>query len=138
MSQTAQARKRNWTFAFLAFCFAIHQINSAREGLLLPESIAAALPYPIWIQNLVQMLWALLFLTASGSLLRGQHGANRLTAILLMVFISCNAACWLLFVQADYEQNRLPLLLLGAGGLLLVMIAFLRSQQEPDSIKKEV
>lgn len=138
MSQTAQARKQNWTFAFLAFCFAFHQINSAREGLLLPESITAALPYPIWSQILLQILWALLFFTASVWLLRCGDGAVRLTDILLMVFISCNAACWLLFVQADYEHNRLPLLLLGAGGLLLVMIAFLRSQQESEPIKREV
>lgn len=138
MSQTAQARKRNWTFAFLAFCFAIHQINSAREGLLLPESITAALPYPIWGQILLQMLWTLLFFTASVSLLRNQNWAMRLIVILLMAFIGYNAARWLLFAQADYEQNRLPLLLISAGGLLLVMIVFLRSRQEPDTLKKEV
>lgn len=138
MSQTAQARKRDWSFAFLAFCCAFYQINSAREGLLLPESITAALPYPIWSQILLQIPWGLLFCAAGVSLLQGRARARRLIAMLFMAFIGYNAARWLLFVQADYERNRLPLLLISAGGLLLVMIVFLRNWQEPDTLKKEV
>ena len=113
--------------AFLALMQAV----TAIRALQIPPELAALVSVPIALDFAAGVIWAVLAALVVAMLIQ-RHSAARLGAAWLWAgYLVYAALRWLLFVRADYDANRLPLLLVIMVLLLFAPLAYiLRSSKK--------
>jgi uncharacterized membrane protein YhaH (DUF805 family) len=102
--------------ALLTAGAALHQAISAARVLTLPPELAARLTLPLPLEFVAGVVWALVFAYLTLKLLR-LH-ARRTAGWALIIFVTYSLLRLFLFAQADYDQQRLPFLVIVTAILL--------------------
>jgi uncharacterized membrane protein YhaH (DUF805 family) len=116
------ARRSRWLLLCMCVLAAV-QIGAAFNVLQLPAETAASLSLPVNIQAGLGVLWAGAFLWTAAGLWQRQPEARNRARWLLGVFMLYSVVRLTLFARADYDQQRLPFLVVAAL-ILLVLLLF--------------
>lgn len=98
--------------------------GAALRAVYTPPDIAALVSLPLPLEFTASMTWGLLSALVTITLIRCNPRALTYSAWLLIGLIVYNLARLVLFVRADYDQQRLPFLFALAIIILLVLTAF--------------
>lgn len=95
---------------FLLVILMLFQIISLLRVLQLPTSIRAGLQFAPWFQAMLALIWVLLFAVAIVMILRQQRDASQFSSWLIIGFMIYSLLRLIIFAQADYDRQRLPML----------------------------
>ncbi len=115
--------RRRWWLIVLAAGLTLMQTGAALRALQVPPELAGQISLLPPLEFVAGGLWALLFAFITANLLRKR--AVRFALMGLSAFLVYSAARLLLFTEADYDQNRLPFLVLLTVCLLVFPAVFL-------------
>ena len=104
--------------AIIAAGAAIHSLNIAPD-------LAAQVSLSIPLEFAASLIWCLLAAFVTFTLVRHKPRALQYAAWLLIGFIGYSLARLLIFVRADYDQQRLPFLFVSAIIALIIPTAFI-------------
>jgi hypothetical protein len=115
---------------------ALIQIGAAWRALQVPPALAEQVSLPLPLEFVGGLLWAGVFAVLTYWLVRRRRGAARLVAAVLGVFALYNGVRWLLFTRADYDSERLPVLLaaMSVFVILVGVVVWRRPQQMEKSL----
>jgi hypothetical protein len=107
---------------------ALFQLGALLNALQVPPSLPTALPLPLEVAGAA--LWTVIFLLAAFLLLRGAASARRFAFGTIIAFVCYNLLRWIAFTKADYNRERLPILLIASFIVILsaALIGFRRGQ----------
>lgn len=109
MTQPTQpTARRRWWLISLTTLLALMQTGAAVRALTPPPVVTTATRLSLPLEFGAGVGWALLFAAITVNLLRKR--AVRPGVLAVSAFLLYSTLRLLLFVQADYDQNRLPLL----------------------------
>lgn len=114
-----QMRRRWWLIA-LAGGLTLMQAGAALRALSIPPELVVQVSVLPPLEFVAGGLWALLFALITVNLLRKR--AARTALVALSVFLVYSVLRLLLFTRADYDQNRLPFLVLLTVCLLVFLL----------------
>jgi hypothetical protein len=118
-------RKRApWWYSALFAGLALIQSGGLVRWLWLSRDTGITLSVPAPVDALGQLVWAMLLGWVAWSLLRGVPQAVNRSIWLLSVFIIYDVLRLLAFSQADYDRQRLPLLLALIPLVLIILLCF--------------
>jgi hypothetical protein len=118
--------------AVLTGLFTLVQIEAARRALQTPPDIAALVSVSRGLEVVASIVWGLLFAAVTIALLRRIPRAIRYAAWYLIGYLVYSMARLAIFIRADYDQQRLPFLVVLAGIILLIPTFFvLRTAVHP-------
>lgn len=103
-------RRARWLIAALVGLAAI-QLGMIVRLLQLPESIVEISALPIIAQIIINGVWIMAFSWAIIDLWRGHVESVKRALLLLIVFMIYSVLRLLIFAQADYDDQRLPFLI---------------------------
>jgi hypothetical protein len=133
--QPHQPSQRSGCMTSIMVILGVYQILFAFRVLLnsgVKLDIAAYLPI---LQAIIALFWAGLFAHAVFRL-RGNHAAAfRYSAWLIICFILSRLVQTILFVQADYDRNRVGFLLVVKLMILTVPVLLVWNQKQTDTHK---
>jgi hypothetical protein len=110
-------QKRGGCLLFLLSILGLFQILFAFR-VLEDSAIYGELRFPAIVQVGISLVWLVIILYAGQELLRKKTYAAGLTTII--AYLLFRLAQMILFAEADYDRNRIPLLLLVMLSLLLI------------------
>jgi hypothetical protein len=123
-SHNHRPRLTRW-LALLTTLLALHQIVSAIRVLQLPDDLAGQVSLVIPLEVIAGRLWAGLFVLITLALVRKHIHALRYAGWALIGFVFYSIARLIIFSRADYDQGRLPFLLVAAVIMICVPAVFL-------------
>lgn len=123
----------------LTALLALTQAASAVRALQTPADLAMIISVPMPLEIAAGIVCSILAALVTLALVR-RHPAARLQAAWLWVgYLTYAALRWLLFVRADYDANRLPLLMVVALLLFIISVAYiLRSSKKHTLLVDEI
>lgn len=121
--------RRRWLIALL-LSLTLFQAGAALRALQRPPELAGLVVLPPALEMVAAVLWALCFAAALIALVRRSTHALRYNGWLLSAFVLYSAARLALYTRADYDMQRLPLLLALAGGLIVIMFIVFRARTQ--------
>jgi|GEM_PF-6626088 len=123
-------RAPRWLIVLTAF-LALMQAGSAIRALQTPAELAAQVSVPMALDFAAGIMWAVFASLVVVILVRHRPTAGLRAAWLWAGYLVYAALRWLLFIRADYDTNRLPLLLVIMVLLLFAPLAYiLRSSKK--------
>jgi hypothetical protein len=127
-----------WLIVLTAF-LGLTQAGSAVRALQTPADLAMFVSIPMALGVMAGVLWSVLAGLVTLSLIRHQPTARLRAAWLWAGYLVYAALRWLVFVRADYDAYRLPLLLVIMLLLLFIPVAYiLRSAKKPALLVDEI
>lgn len=120
---TETTPRRRWWLIALTAALALMQTGAVVRTLQRPPELAALVSLNPPLELIAGGGWALLFGGITVNLLRSRAAQPAILA--LCGFFIYSVVRLMLFAQADYDQNRLPFLILLSLCLLVFPVAFL-------------
>lgn len=118
--------KRRLFIALIA-ALGLAQLIGALRAATLPPELAAQVSLSLLLEFLLGVMWAGIFWTCVYlHLARPKVFALRLTLIALAAFAVLSVARLMVFVQAEYDRQRLPFLIVALSVILAVGFAVRR------------
>lgn len=114
---------RRWWLIALTLALALIQFGAVLYLINTPDTLTEQISLIVPMEIVVGGLWALIFAGVAVNLLRSR--TVRLVHWFFIGFATYSTARLLLFARADYDQHRLPFLVV-ANLLALLMAFFLR------------
>ncbi len=114
------------------------QVGAAVYALQIPPELSAEVGLPAAFQFVIGALWAFLFAVITVLLIQGRRHARRYAVWAVLVFASYTVARWIFFTRADYDRQRLPVLIFGTFCVLIILVASyydLKREQPQDTEK---
>jgi hypothetical protein len=99
-------KTRRWRWMALTSTLTLIQIGAVIHALRVPPALAEQVSLVLPLELAAGAVWALLFAGLTVNLVREQH--TRWAGAAVAGWVLYNTARLLLFVQADYDQGRLP------------------------------
>ena len=96
---------------------ALFQLGALLNALQVQPSLPTALP--IALEAGGAALWTGIFLLSTFLLLRGAASARRFASGTIIAFVCYNLLRWIAFTKADYDRERLPILLIASFIVIL-------------------
>lgn len=112
-----------WLAALTAL-LAVIELGAAGRALQTPPDLAAKISLPMPLEFAASAIWGLLAALVTVAFVRRSPRALRYTASLLIGFTLYSLTRLLLFAQADYDRQRLPLLFALAVVILFIPTSF--------------
>ncbi|MFO7321233.1 MAG: hypothetical protein DIU68_005860 [Chloroflexota bacterium] len=102
---------------------AVIQLGGVIYALQTPPEVAAVASQPQALPVVGGVLWAFLFLVVTYYLIWGRRYAKRIAVAVIVIFASYNIARWVLFTQAEYDRQRLPVLIFSTFCVVVILVA---------------
>lgn len=99
------------------------QLVGAIHALRVPPDIAALSGQPAALALIGGVLWAFLFLVVTVNLIQGRRYSKRIAVAVIVIFACYNVARWLIFIEAEYDRRRLPVLIFGTFCVVTILVA---------------
>ena len=112
-----------WLAALTGLLALIHA-GAAWCAVQLPQEIAPLVSLPMPLEFIAGVTWAGFFAFLTFRLIRRHPRALRQSAWLLIGWIAYSVARLVIFARADYDQQRLPFLVVAAAIILLIPTVF--------------
>ena len=122
VGRTKRSRSVTW-LALLVFCLA--GINAGRVGFILADRNLWAgfdLPFPLPLRAALSATWAGALAVTAWGLWARRRWARRWTLVLFPLYQLYELGWYLAFVRGDYEQGRMPFVLVSTIGVTLVVM----------------
>jgi hypothetical protein len=119
--------RRPRRLVLLTACLMLFQFGAAVRALQVPADLAAQISLSLPMEFVASGFWALLFALFTLNLIRLTAYAQRHAILAITGFITYSAARLVLFTRADYDQQRLPLLVIATIIFLIVVYLLRRS-----------
>lgn len=107
----ATATRRPGCQMILLIILVLFQIISALHVLQLPESIRTVVQFAPWLQAVLAFVWVLCFSVAIVAHLRRDQRATQWGNVLIIGFFGYSLLRLIIGASADYDRQRLPLLI---------------------------
>jgi len=104
--QAQPSNRPKWHIT-IAIMIVIFEVISIVQTLQLPDSIRQQLTIIVNFQIVFGIIWSMVFLFALYFLLQRHPKAQRLTSWLVISFVGYRLLRLIVFVQADYDRQRL-------------------------------
>ncbi len=124
-TRPAQRSAGTWWLCAVTAALALFQAAAALRALRLPAGLAAVVSLPGGLALLGAGAWALLFALLTVNLWRLRPRAVRQTAWAVIAFAIYSAARLVVYARADYDRQRLPVVLLALGLVCVVPALYL-------------
>ncbi len=124
--------------ARLGLILALIEVGALVAAWRMPDDVAAAVGALRTLDLVGALVWAALFLILAVPVLRRQPSAVRAAVWSLVVFLVYNVVRWIAFVRADYDRQRLPLLIVGALIAAIVPLILLPGPGRAELRKREM
>jgi hypothetical protein len=122
MTSTDQTLSR-W-LALLTGLLVLIQAGAVLRALQVAPEVAALISVPMPLEVVASVVWGLLFVWVTIQLLRHHPYAQRHAAWVLIGWIIYSVARLVMFVRADYDQQRLPFLITIASMIVLILTVY--------------
>lgn len=132
IGDAAQTRIKypRWLIVLTA-ALALMQLGATVQALRIPAELAARIHLPTPLEVAGGLFWAgFAALTVYALLIRKSY-ARKQAAWLWVGFLTYTALRWVLFVRADYDSQRLPLLLILTMLILIIPCTYLLRSKSP-------
>jgi hypothetical protein len=113
------------------------EAGTAIRALQVPDDVAARVHLLLPLEFVAGLVWTVVFALATIVLVQQRPRARSFTAWSLVLFACYNMLRWLAFVQADYDRQRLPVLLLAVFTFVLSLVAYGRRHRRAQPLKTE-
>ena len=138
VTNTTTFHAPRWLIVLTAF-LALTQAGSAVRAMQMPTDLAAQVSVPRALDFAAGVMWAVLAALVVVLLVQRRSAAQLSAAWLWAGHLAYAALRWLLFVRADYDTNRLPLLMVVALLLFIISVAYiLRSSKKHTLLVDEI
>ncbi len=124
--------------ARLGLILALVEIGALIAAWRMPTDVAAAVGALRTLDVVGSVVWAALFLVLALPVLRRQPSAVRAAVWSLVAFLAYNVVRWVAFVRADYDHQRLPLLIVGTLIAAIVPLLLLLGPGRAELRKREM
>jgi hypothetical protein len=104
---------------------ALYQVGAALQAMRLTDEMVSVVSLSPPLEFVAGILWALIFIAAFFGLLQGRQRAVRFAGLSIIGFATYSALRLLLFARADYDRQRLPILLVTTALMLIIPAAYL-------------
>jgi cytochrome c oxidase subunit IV len=110
--------------ALLTGLLALIQAGAVSRALQAPPEVSALASVPMPLEAVASVVWGLLFVWVTIQLLRRYPDAQRHAAWVLIGWIVYSLARLVMFVRADYDQQRLPFLIIIASMIVFILTVY--------------
>jgi hypothetical protein len=124
--------------ARLGLILALVEVGALIAASRMPSDVSAAVGALRTLDLIGGIVWAALFLILAVPVLRRQRSAVRAAVWSLVAFLAYNAVRWYAFVRADYDRQRLPLLIAGTLIAAIVPLVLLLGPGRAELRKREM
>ena len=124
--------------ARLGLILAAVEIGAVVNAARMPPGIAEDVGKLRALDAIGSLAWAAVFVLLAVPALRHQRAAIRACVWSLVVFLAYNVLRWCAFVKADYDRQRLPLLIVGTLIAAIVPLVLLLGPGRAQLRKREM
>ena len=123
--------------ARLGLILALVEVGALIAALRMPEDLAGEVGQVRVLDAVGGAMWAVVFLLLAIPVLRKQRSAVRAAVWSLVAFLAYNVVRWYAFIRADYDRQRLPLLMIGTLIAAIVPLVLLLGPGRAELRKRE-